>query len=76
MNRVLLALSFVVIMGGSAFALDCSTGNYVQGPGGYYSKVDRSGPYALGPSPNCNPYLMGTNLNPAIRRPIQHKGRK
>jgi hypothetical protein len=42
------ALGLALLLCQEARAADVSVG-WVQGPGGYYSPVDRSGPYAVGP---------------------------
>lgn len=40
-----------------AKAVDANTCGYSQGPGGWYSRTDRSGPYSL--DGNCNATLLG-----------------
>lgn len=58
MRRILLALGLIFGFAAPALALDCADPQYgyTQGQGGWYSKVDRSGPYTLDAS--CNPTLL------------------
>jgi len=58
MKRLVIAFSVVLAWIGVAVAADVTTG-YDQGSSGFYSPVDRSGPYAIDSAGNA--YLLGTS---------------
>lgn len=69
MKRLLLALAFLLCAASPSFALDCADPQYgyTQGPGGWYLKADRSGPYSL--DSTCAGSLIGGSATAGATAP-------